>query len=81
MKPDLSHFDCFTASQQPFIEAVTPEKRKDRSQIKAVILHFNPSEVADIKECQAKFQDVSVETALKTIHSNYKSLYDAIQKL
>ncbi|KAJ8941331.1 hypothetical protein NQ318_004775 [Aromia moschata] len=50
-------------------------------QIKAAILEFNPVEVAAIEESQTEFQDLSVETALKTIHNNYKGLYDAIEKL
>ncbi|KAJ8933325.1 hypothetical protein NQ318_020828 [Aromia moschata] len=43
-------------------------------QIKDVILQFNPSEATAIKESQTKFQDVSIETALKTIHNNYEVL-------
>ncbi|KAJ8942719.1 hypothetical protein NQ318_017018 [Aromia moschata] len=43
-------------------------------QIKDVILQFNPAETAAIKECLTKFQDVSLETALKPIHSNCKGV-------
>ncbi|KAJ8960552.1 hypothetical protein NQ318_013840 [Aromia moschata] len=59
----------------------TPYYAEHFQQIKSVILLFNPVEAAAIKEIQIKFQDVSVETALKTIHSNYKSLYQAIEKI
>ncbi|KAJ8959284.1 hypothetical protein NQ318_021969 [Aromia moschata] len=40
-----------------------------------------PAEASAIKEIQTKFQYVSIETALNTIHSNYKRLYDGIRKL
>ncbi|KAJ8941464.1 hypothetical protein NQ318_016904 [Aromia moschata] len=36
-------------------------------QIEAVILEFSPNEAAAIKERQTKFQDISVETDLKTM--------------
>ncbi|KAJ8943009.1 hypothetical protein NQ318_008327 [Aromia moschata] len=52
-----------------------------RKQIKAVILQFNSAEAAAIKESLTKFQDVFVETALKTLRTNYNCLYDVIQKL
>lgn len=50
-------------------------------QIKAVILQFNPDEAAAIKESQTSFQDVSLETDLKTINNNYKGVHYAIEKL
>ncbi|KAJ8927751.1 hypothetical protein NQ314_019755 [Rhamnusium bicolor] len=42
---------------------------------------FNPNEAAAIRESQTSFQDVSLETDLKTINNNYRGLHDAIEKL
>ncbi|KAJ8939229.1 hypothetical protein NQ318_015187 [Aromia moschata] len=50
-------------------------------QIKAVVLLFNPDDTTAIKESQSKFQDISLETDVHTVHNTYKLLHEAIENL
>ncbi|KAJ8954313.1 hypothetical protein NQ318_005899 [Aromia moschata] len=50
------------------------------TQIKSVLLQFNPKEAAAIKEIQMTFHNSSLERDLKTIHDNYIGLHAAITR-
>ncbi|KAJ8946907.1 hypothetical protein NQ318_008263 [Aromia moschata] len=50
------------------------------TQIKSVLLQFNPKDAAAIKESQMTFQNSSLERDLKTIHDNYRGLHAAITR-
>ncbi|GJQ84532.1 hypothetical protein Trydic_g20028 [Trypoxylus dichotomus] len=54
---------------------------KHFQQIKSAVLQFDSTEAAPIQKSQKKFQDISVETDLKSIGDNYKGLLVAIEKL